>query len=88
MKSFGKSEAFAVGLYFLSFVFFPILGFGDARYLGPVRTAGYPPGWYPPGGYGGYPPPPGWYPPPAAGTPRPPGWRPPSGTPPWVPPPR
>ena len=34
-KSFGKDEAFTVGLVLLSFVFFPILGFGDAKYLGP-----------------------------------------------------
>ena len=34
-KSFGKDEGFTVGLVFLSFIFWPILGFGDARYLGP-----------------------------------------------------
>lgn len=34
-KSFGKSEGFTAGLYFLSFIFFPILAFGDAKYLGP-----------------------------------------------------
>ncbi len=34
-KSFGKSEGFTVGLILLSFIFWPILGFGDARYLGP-----------------------------------------------------
>ena len=34
-KSFGKDEAFTVGLVLLGFVFFPILGFGDAKYLGP-----------------------------------------------------
>lgn len=34
-KSFGKDEAYTVGLVFLSFVFFPILGFGEAKYLGP-----------------------------------------------------
>jgi hypothetical protein len=33
-KVFGKSGGFAVGLIFLSFIFFPILGFGDARYQG------------------------------------------------------
>jgi hypothetical protein len=32
---FGKSGAFAVGLIFLPFIFFPILGFGDARYQKP-----------------------------------------------------
>lgn len=34
-KSFGKDEAFTVGLILLGFVFFPILGFGRAKYLGP-----------------------------------------------------
>ena|ERR1700744_85834 len=34
-KSFGKDEAYTVGLVLLGIVFFPILGFGDARYLGP-----------------------------------------------------
>lgn len=33
-KSFGKSEGFTVGLIFLPFVFYPILGFGDAQYQG------------------------------------------------------
>jgi Family of unknown function (DUF5684) len=35
-KSFGKSAAFGVGLFLLSFIFYPILGFGDAQYQGPV----------------------------------------------------
>jgi len=34
-KSYGKSEGFTIGLIFLPFIFWPILGFGDARYLGP-----------------------------------------------------
>lgn len=34
-KSFGKTEGFTAGLVLLPFIFFPILGFGDARYLGP-----------------------------------------------------
>ena len=34
-KSFGKDEGFTVGLLLLSFIFLPILGFGDARYIGP-----------------------------------------------------
>jgi len=34
-KSFGKSEGFTVGLILLGFVFWPILGFGNAVYLGP-----------------------------------------------------
>jgi Family of unknown function (DUF5684) len=33
-KNFGKGTGFAIGLVFLPFIFFPILGFGDARYLG------------------------------------------------------
>ncbi|MFD0964373.1 DUF5684 domain-containing protein [Pseudofulvibacter geojedonensis] len=32
-KNFGKSEGFGVGLGLLGFVFYPILGFGDAKYL-------------------------------------------------------
>ena len=32
---FGKSGAFAVGLILLGFIFFPILGFGDAKYSAP-----------------------------------------------------
>jgi hypothetical protein len=34
-KSFGKDEGFTVGLVLLGVVFWPILGFGSARYLGP-----------------------------------------------------
>ena len=34
-KSYGKSEGFTVGLLFLPFIFWPILGFGDAKYVGP-----------------------------------------------------
>jgi Family of unknown function (DUF5684) len=34
-KSFGKDEGFTVGLLLLGIVFWPILGFGEARYLGP-----------------------------------------------------
>lgn len=36
-KSFGKQEGFTVGLIFLPIIFYPILGFGNAEYLGPVR---------------------------------------------------
>lgn len=32
-KNFGKGAGFGVGLVFLGFIFFPILGFGDAKYL-------------------------------------------------------
>ncbi len=35
-KSFGKDEAFTVGLILLGFIFYPILGFGDAKYVGPA----------------------------------------------------
>jgi len=35
-KSFGKTEGFTVGLLLLGFVFFPILAFGDAKYIGPA----------------------------------------------------
>jgi len=34
-KSFGKGVGFALGLIFLSVIFFPILGFGSATYQGP-----------------------------------------------------
>ncbi len=34
-KSFGKDEGFTAGLIFLGFIFWPILGFGAAKYLGP-----------------------------------------------------
>lgn len=34
-KSFGKSSGFTVGLIFLPFIFYPILGFGNAEYKGP-----------------------------------------------------
>ena len=40
-KAFGKDVAFGIGLALLGFIFIPILGFGDARYVGPV--AGSPP---------------------------------------------
>ena len=35
-QSFGKSAGFGIGLALLSPIFFPILAFGDARYLGPA----------------------------------------------------
>lgn len=34
-KSFGKSSGFGVGLFLLSPIFIPMLGFGDAQYSGP-----------------------------------------------------
>lgn len=33
-KAFGKSVGFAIGLLLLPVVFYPILGFGDAKYMG------------------------------------------------------
>jgi uncharacterized protein DUF5684 len=38
--SFGKGTGFTVGLIFLGFIFYPILAWSDAQYLGP--TAGTP----------------------------------------------
>jgi hypothetical protein len=38
-KSFGKGAGFGLGLMLLGFVFFPILGFGSARYLGAASSA-------------------------------------------------
>jgi hypothetical protein len=34
-KSFGKSEGFTIGLVIFPYIFYPILGFGSATYLGP-----------------------------------------------------
>jgi hypothetical protein len=33
-KSFGKGSGFTVGLFFLRFIFLPILGFGSSKYIG------------------------------------------------------
>ena len=33
-KNFGKGEGFGIGLGLLGFIFYPILGFGDAQYQG------------------------------------------------------
>ena len=38
-RSFGKDIGFAIGLMLLGFIFYPILGFGSARYLGPGGAA-------------------------------------------------
>lgn len=38
-NSFGKSTGFAIGLMLLPFIFYPVLGFGDAQYVGPQATA-------------------------------------------------
>jgi len=34
-KSFGQGAGFTIGLIFLGFIFYPLLGFGDYTYLGP-----------------------------------------------------
>ena len=52
-KNFGKGAGYGIGLWLLPFIFYPILGFGDAQYIGsqqqgfPVQPA-----------YGAPPPPP------------------------------
>ncbi|MBL4594536.1 MAG: hypothetical protein JKX68_12080 [Flavobacteriales bacterium] len=33
-KSFGKGAGYTVGLVFLGFIFYPMLAFGDAQYIG------------------------------------------------------
>jgi uncharacterized protein DUF5684 len=38
-KVFGKDTLFGIGLAFLPFIFYPVLGFGDARYQGPAAPA-------------------------------------------------
>ena len=38
-KKFGKSAGFGIGLFLLPSIFFPILGFGDAKYLGAASAA-------------------------------------------------
>ena len=35
-KNFGKGMGFGVGLLLLPFIFYPILGFGSAEYIGPL----------------------------------------------------
>lgn len=34
-RRFGKSALFGVGMYFLPMIFVPMVGLGEARYLGP-----------------------------------------------------
>jgi len=38
-QSFGKGVGFAVGMIFIGIIFYPILAFGSARYLGPGGAA-------------------------------------------------
>ncbi len=37
-KVFGQGTGFALGMLFLPFIFYPMLGFGSAAYLGPARA--------------------------------------------------
>jgi len=37
-KAFGKELGYGLGLAFLSFIFYPLLGFSDAQYRGPQTT--------------------------------------------------
>ena len=65
-KSFGRGGGTGIGLWLLPFVFAPMLGFGDAQYVGPAAAVAGPYGGPtppPPGGYGVPPAPPA---PPAA----------------------
>jgi hypothetical protein len=41
--SFGKSTGYGIGLWLLGFIFYPMLGFGDAQYVGPAAAQGAPP---------------------------------------------
>lgn len=34
-RSFGKDNGFTIGLFILPFIFYPILGFSSAQYIGP-----------------------------------------------------
>jgi Family of unknown function (DUF5684) len=43
-KSFGKGVGFGIGLLLLPIIFFPILGFGSARYQGPAAAGPLAPG--------------------------------------------
>src|SRR5512133_2820007 len=38
-KSFGHDVGFTLGLLFLGFIFFPILGLGESKYNGPAGMA-------------------------------------------------
>ena len=37
-KSFGKTAGFGIGLILLGVVFYPLLGVGDAKYVGPAAS--------------------------------------------------
>jgi len=47
-EKFGKTVGFGVGMVFLPFIFFPILGFGDAKYAGGAPAAAAAPPVQPP----------------------------------------
>ncbi len=38
-KNFGKDTGFGIGLALLGMIFWPILGFGDAQYIGTENTS-------------------------------------------------
>lgn len=38
-QSFGKGVGFAIGMILLSFIFYPILAFGSAQYVGAPKAA-------------------------------------------------
>jgi len=38
-RNFGKSTGFAIGLWLLPIVFYPVLGFSDARYMAAAAPA-------------------------------------------------
>jgi hypothetical protein len=40
-KNFGKGVGFGIGLAFLGFIFYPILGFGGAQYLARPEPRGF-----------------------------------------------
>jgi Family of unknown function (DUF5684) len=75
-KCFGKDNGFGIGLWLLSIIFYPILGFGEARYLGPLAATGAQAGGYTGGQYAPPAPPPpasgGQYVPPTPGPAAPP----------------
>lgn len=37
-KSFGKDVGYGIGLFLLGFIFYPMLGFGSAQYVGPAAA--------------------------------------------------
>lgn len=39
-KVFGKGTGFGIGIFFLAFIFIPILGFGEATYKGQLSPLG------------------------------------------------